>query len=100
MLHICGSLSINFVLKPSRMKGLLGASWGFGKRARGQLPVFMRKKVCPGQLPSGIAKTLKGSKIFNTLQRLAELFTRAQRFSNKPCDRQIFHRTAKRVCAA
>ena len=72
-----------------------GASWGFGKRTRGELPIFTQKKICPGQLPSGIAKTLKGSKLFNTRHRLIELFTRVQRPSSKPSDRYIFHRTAK-----
>lgn len=50
-----------------------------------------------GSCPSGGAKTEKGSLLFNTLQRLQELFTRAQRRTTSIADSRIFHKTAKRA---
>ena len=74
-----------------------GAKWGSGKRVRGEMPLFRRKRLFPGQTPSGAAISLKGSLLYNTMNRLWELFTRAQRFSRKPSDQKIFQRTTWRV---
>ena len=74
-----------------------GSVWGCGARKRGLLPVFTKKRVCPGQLPSGSAVTLKGSRLFKTLRQLWELETRLLRPSNTLRDAIIFQRTTKKV---
>ena len=71
-----------------------GATWGFGKRARGFLPDFASKTICPGQLPCGSATTCRGSKLHNTLSRLCELFTRVSRAVGSPADVLISQKTS------
>ena len=74
-----------------------GSFWGCGARKRGALPVFKKKRICPGQLPSGSAATLKGSRLFKTLRQLWELETRLLRPSHTLRDAIIFQRTTKKV---
>ena len=77
-----------------------GATWGHGKRVRGAPPVFRKKMIFPGQLPSGVATTHKASRLYNTLNRLWEIYTRIQRPSPTLSDAIITQRTCRRAWRA
>lgn len=74
-----------------------GSQWGFGARKRGFLPSFVKKRICPGQLPNGTAATNKGSRLYKTLRQLWELETRMTRPSKSLRDAIVFQRTVKKV---
>ena len=74
-----------------------GSTWGFGPRKRGSFPEFVKKKISPGQLPSGVASTCQGSRLYKVLRQLWELETRAQRPACSLKDSIVFQRTSRKV---
>lgn len=50
-----------------------GAVWGQGPKIRGEAVSSRPKKVCPGQLPNGVATTLRTSWLLNAIRGLQEM---------------------------
>ena len=65
----------------------MGAKWMPGQASRGDKPCFQQKKVCPGQTPSGQAKTLTLAWQQNALRSISELRRRFSRTTFQGPDR-------------
>ena len=80
-----------------------GATWGKGPKERGNLPTFVEKTACPGQLPDGMVKTKVLNLDFKLLNAMIELTHRLKRVHVKPADwhitRNLCKKTLKHVLA-
>ena len=74
-----------------------GAKWSGTLQERGKPPMFVKKQVYPGQLPSGSTKTHRLHQSYKTKRRLQELFYRLQRISCSPADWHITRTTGRKA---